>query len=156
MHDPTTPTASEFNLKILGHNIKEGRKRMGNIPQKELADLVGISAHTLIDIESGKRDLSVSKAIEIAKHLQIPPTHLLGLGDGAVVHNLNNNQQDGKVNILNSGTMSSEREMYEMRIEELQKQITAAEKTCADLREDKTDLRAQLTILRTQLASLTP
>ncbi len=50
MNDQTTASTPEFHLKILGHNIKEGRKRMGNMPQKELASLVGISPHTLIDI----------------------------------------------------------------------------------------------------------
>lgn len=151
MNDQTTASTPEFHLKILGHNIKEGRKRMGNMPQKELASLVGISPHTLIDIQAGKRDVSVSKAIEIAKHLEIPPVQLLGLDNIGVVHNFNNNQQEGKVNILNSGTMSSEREMFEMRIEALREHIVAAEITCADLRQDKADLKAQIASLKAQI-----
>ncbi len=47
--------------------------------------------------------------------------------------------------------MSSEREMFEMRIEALREHIVAAETTCADLREDKADLKAQLASLRDQI-----
>ncbi len=135
---------SELNLKILGHNIKEARKRLGNMPQKELASLVGVSAHTLIDIEAGKRDVSVTKLFEIAKYLETPATDLLGIVTGSTIHNLNNNQQEGKVNILNSGTMSSEREMYEQRIEELREYIASLERTCDDLRKDKNTLTGLL------------
>jgi hypothetical protein len=89
----------------------------------------------------------------LAENLQMPPTKLLGLGEEVTIHNLNNNQQEGKVNILNSGVISSEREMFEMRIEGLREHIAAAEKTCADLREDKVALREELNMLRTQLLS---
>jgi transcriptional regulator with XRE-family HTH domain len=149
-HNPSSEI--KFNPKILGHNIVEARNRLG-MKQKELADRLDISTHTLGNFESGKSDPSVRMLFSLAENLQMPPTKLLGLGEEVTIHNLNNNQQEGKVNILNSGVISSEREMFEMRIEGLREHIAAAEKTCADLREDKVALREELNMLRTQLLS---
>jgi DNA-binding XRE family transcriptional regulator len=144
MSERTSTSVPTFNPKQFGHNIKEGRRRKGNMPQKELAELLHISRHMLIDIESGKRDAPISKAIEIAHYLEIPLTQLLGVEQGVTVNNLNNNQEV-KVNIRN---MNSEREMFERRIEDLRERAQAAERTCADLREDKMMLRAELVRLR--------
>ena len=92
-----TPSTSEFNSKILGHNIKEGRKRMNNMPQKELADLAGISRHTLIDIESGKRDTSLRTVAEIAKHLQTTLSQLLA-SQSEVTHGKGHNGEEKSLN----------------------------------------------------------
>jgi DNA-binding XRE family transcriptional regulator len=134
---------AEFNPKILGHNIKEGRKRLGNMPQKELADLVGISRHTLIDLESGKRDAPLSKLVKIAKYLELSPAQLLGINE----HTQLNQQESHGSNPKDEAT-PSEREMFQMRIEGLREHILALEKTCADLREDKIALREELNRLR--------
>jgi len=153
MTERTSTSAPTFNLKQFGHNIKEGRRRKGNMPQKELAELLHISRHMLIDIESGKRDAPISKALEIAHYLEISFTQLLGVEQDATVNHLNNNQQEVKVNILDGGIMSYEREMFEMRIEDLRERAQAAERSCADLREDKMMLRAELVRLREHLLS---
>ena len=152
MDNHKTSFEHKYNLKILGHNIKEARNRLG-MKQADLADRLDISAHTLGNFESGKSDPSVRMLFSIAEHLQISPIQLLSLSEGATIHNLNNNQQEGKVNILNSGVMSSEREMFEIRIEELREHIAAAEKTCSDLRADKALLREELMLLRVKLDS---
>ena len=142
----TTPMP-DFNPKIFGNNVIQARNRLG-MKQKELATLIEISDHTLSDIETGKGDVSLRRAFIIAKYVQTPLLELLNLNEVGVIHNLNNNQQEGKVNILNSGRMSSEREMFELRIEELKEHMAALEKICTDLREDKAALRSEIARLR--------
>ncbi|MDX1913418.1 MAG: hypothetical protein SFV22_18125 [Saprospiraceae bacterium] len=78
---------------------------------------------------------------------------MLGIENGRTVNSFNNNQQEGKVNILNSGAISSEKEMYELRIEELKNHIAAIEQTCADLRQDKDVLRAEVSTLMSKLVT---
>jgi DNA-binding XRE family transcriptional regulator len=147
---PNQPAStSEFNSKILGHNIKEGRKRMNNMPQKELADLAGISRHTLIDIESGKRDTSLRTVAEIAKHLQTTLSQLLA-SQSEITHEKGNNDEEKS---LNTNGYIDERAIVEVHLDHLRGHISTLEKTCADLREDKASMREELNRLRPQLAS---
>jgi len=131
-----SPSTFEFNPKILGHNIKKSRRRMDNMPQKELAEMIGVSRHTLIDYESGKRDIPLRKLNMIAKALNVSPIQLMGVSPPP--HNLNNKQQEGDERTYDKGIMSSEREMFETHIERLREHISALEKlasTCAMIKQ---------------------
>jgi DNA-binding XRE family transcriptional regulator len=137
-----TPSSTDFNPKILGHNIKEGRKRMGNMPQKELADLAGISRHTLIDIESGRRDTSLYNIVEIAKHLNTPLLQLLGSCDAPFTCPKHANLLNEELTRNSVGNY--ERKIFETLIEYLQAHIASLEKACADLRRDKAALQEKM------------
>ena len=61
----------------IGTRIKETRKRRG-LNQKDLADLLNKSLRTVQKYESGDIEVSIAMINEIAKHLNVTSTYLLG------------------------------------------------------------------------------
>lgn len=57
-----------LNLKMLGTNIQSKRKAR-NLNQEELAFRVGISRNYMSMIENGKKEVSITFLVEIAKNL---------------------------------------------------------------------------------------
>lgn len=57
--------------------IKYGRKR-NNMSQADLAELIGITAVMLCNIEKGKTRITLELFIKICKELNITPNELLG------------------------------------------------------------------------------
>ncbi len=139
-------STQEYSPKIIGHNIRQARERIG-MKQKDLAAMMGISDKTLIATESGQRDPALGEIHQFAKHLKTTANELLHLGSGSVVHNFHSNQQEGQVNILNSGHMSSERELFERLIADLEARIK-------DLQVEKSTHRDEIAFLRTKVAEL--
>ena len=142
-------TNALLDLKAFGNNVYQARNKL-QLTQQELATMIHKSAKTIQNIESGESDTSISTALRISEALAEPLYRLLNLAEGSAVHNIQNNQQDGHVNILNSGTMSAEKEAYELRIAEFKERledkkayIATLEQTIHDLREDKARLMSQ-------------
>jgi transcriptional regulator with XRE-family HTH domain len=133
-------SAPKFSLKVFGSSIYEARHRLG-LTQKELAVLLDKSEKTIQKLEAGESDAPISSVFKISEHLAIPVSQLLNLPDSVSVHNFNNNQQDGHVNILNSGVMSAEREMYELRLSEHKERIN-------DMKEHILSLERTITMLQ--------
>jgi len=52
-------------------------RQAANLKQEELADLMGTSTTTVSDIETGKRELTVERLYEVAKHTGRSPWELL-------------------------------------------------------------------------------
>ncbi len=63
---------------------------MDNMPQKELAEMIGVSRHTLIDYESGKRDIPLRKLNMIAKALNVSPIQLMGVSPPPITSTISN------------------------------------------------------------------
>ena len=142
MNTPSTPTYQEYSPKIIGHNIRQARERI-SMKQKDLAELMNISVNTLIAIESGQRDPALGEIHALAKHLKVAADDLLQLKQPPS-HNFHNNHQDGQVNIINSGHVSSERKLFERLIADLEARVK-------DLMGDKAMYRAEIDRLRSRL-----
>lgn len=72
---------SEGNEKM--NNLKKLREKAG-LTQRELAEKSGISIHTIISYEQGKRELSgasYSSILKLAKVLQVKPEELFNSYD---------------------------------------------------------------------------
>lgn len=138
-----SPSTQDYNPKIIGHNIRQARERIA-MKQKDLAELMDISVNTLIAIESGRRDPAIGQIHALAKHLKVAPEELLQLVH-STSHNFHNNHQDGHVNIMmNSGQVSSERDLFERLIADLEARVK-------DLMGDKALHRAEINRLRARL-----
>lgn len=71
----TSKTQDALYVK-LGEVIKEYRNKL-DIKQDLLADFVGLSRISIVNIEKGKQKVQVHTLLEIAKYLQIPISQLL-------------------------------------------------------------------------------
>lgn len=82
---------TEFNIAVsmnsLGEKIRQIRQNNG-FSQENMADMLGISTSAYGDIERNKTDLTVNRAKEIAKILNISYLELLGLDFSEFNHSL--------------------------------------------------------------------
>ena len=67
--------ATELFMEI-GDRLRERRRQMG-MTQEDVAALLGISVTYYGEIERGKRQLSVSRILNIYEKLDLDPTYLL-------------------------------------------------------------------------------
>jgi transcriptional regulator with XRE-family HTH domain len=82
---PVTEQPERINdpaLTLIGELIRVYR-RAANMTQDRLADLTDYTRTSITNIEAGRQDLTMTKAIAITKALGIPPGDLLGSGDAA-------------------------------------------------------------------------
>jgi transcriptional regulator with XRE-family HTH domain len=69
-----------FNKNIFCERILELRK-LNNLSQQQLADIVGVSYHAISKIENKQRAASIEVVYAIAENLNISSDYLLGLSD---------------------------------------------------------------------------
>lgn len=62
----------------IGENVRLARKNIG-INQQSLADLVGLSRATIVNIEKNRHNLNSDKIQEFCKVLSVSPNYLLGI-----------------------------------------------------------------------------
>lgn len=67
---------------MVGQNIREARKKL-RMSQRELAKLVGKSAATVCQWETGQRGIDVEVIPDLARILQVPAASLIGVDDDA-------------------------------------------------------------------------
>ncbi len=67
--------------KIFGERIRYLRKK-GNLNQKELAELLGLTENAIGMMERGNRGTTIEKLVLLSKYFQISTDYLLGLTDG--------------------------------------------------------------------------
>ena len=75
-------------LKI-GENIRRIRL-MKNLPQENVADMLNISLLTYGEIERDKKDLTLSRLIQIAKVLDVDVNTILNFNEKAIFNQSNN------------------------------------------------------------------
>ena len=68
-------------LMPVGKNIKRIRNSV-NITQDQLAELVGMSRPSLVNIECGRQSLNAQQLIAFSRVLEVSADVLLGLVDG--------------------------------------------------------------------------
>ena len=66
--------------KIFAQRVYELRKKR-NMNQKELGEVVGLTAKSISTIESGLRSTTIEKLILLAKFFGVSTDYLLGLRD---------------------------------------------------------------------------
>ena len=66
--------------KIFAQRVYELRKKR-NMNQKELGEVLGLTAKSISTIESGLRSTTIEKLILLAKFFQVSTDYLLGLQD---------------------------------------------------------------------------
>jgi transcriptional regulator with XRE-family HTH domain len=82
-----------FSPKKFGHRLKKAREK-ADVLQTEFAEKLGLSARTLLEIEAGRTEMSVSKIFTAAKELKASVDYLLGLPEGNIVNSFNSIQQE--------------------------------------------------------------
>lgn len=88
-------------MNSLGEKIRQIRQNNG-FSQENMADMLGISTSAYGDIERNKTDLTVNRAKEIAKILNISYLELLGLDFSELNHSLEKtNLENEKLKIEN-------------------------------------------------------
>lgn len=88
-------------MNSLGEKIRQIRQKNG-FSQENMADMLGISTTAYGDIERNKTDLTVNRAKEIAKILNISYLELLGLDFSELNHSLEKtNLENEKLKIEN-------------------------------------------------------
>ena len=68
------------NEKIFARRVYELRKQR-NMSQKELGEVLGLTAKSISTIESGLRSTTIEKLVLLAKFFQVSTDYLLGLRD---------------------------------------------------------------------------
>ena len=68
------------NEKIFARRVYELRKQR-NMNQKELGEVLGLTAKSISTIESGLRSTTIEKLVLLAKFFQVSTDYLLGLRD---------------------------------------------------------------------------
>ena len=68
----------------LSNNIVKARQARG-YSQERVADAIGVSRPTYINIESGKKDLTITQAEKLSSALHIGIDDILGISDGSSV-----------------------------------------------------------------------
>ena len=71
-------------MDSIGANVQEARKSRG-LKQKELAELIGITAPSLSSFERGKSNVTLDTMIKISNVLDIPIDVLLGVAKEKIV-----------------------------------------------------------------------
>lgn len=66
--------------KIFGQRIAEMRRAAG-LTQKQVGEAVGLSMQAINDIEKGRRETKISKAVAIARLLNTTVEYLAGYTD---------------------------------------------------------------------------
>ena len=122
-------------LKQLGFNLREARE-MKKLTREYVADRIDVHFRTLSKWENGQSDPPLGKIIEVAKVLEIPLSRLLGLDSNQVKDSFNNNQQEGETCILNSGTISFDKEA----MSEINKRFAFLESLILTLQNEKSSL----------------
>lgn len=78
----------------VGENIKKIRK-MKNLTQRELGELLGISQAAIGQFESGKSNLTMDTVKKIASALEVTEWHILyGMTDEEVLEKMRNNRKE--------------------------------------------------------------
>ena len=122
-------------LKQLGFNLREARE-MKKLTREEVADRIDVHFRTLSKWENGQSDPPLGKIMEISKVLETPMSGLLGLDSNQVKDSFNNNQQEGETCILNSGTISFDKEA----MSEINKRFAFLESLILSLQNEKASL----------------
>ena len=68
------------NEKIFARRVYELRKQR-NMNQKELGEVLGLTAKSISTIESGLRSTTIEKLVLLSKFFQVSTDYLLGLRD---------------------------------------------------------------------------
>jgi transcriptional regulator with XRE-family HTH domain len=71
-----TEKDQEILYKSIGNQIKDLRKRM-RLSQEELAEQLGLSRASVVNIEKGRQHPSVHMLVDIAKIFKVPVTDFL-------------------------------------------------------------------------------
>lgn len=82
-----------FSLKEFGQRLKSTRTQNG-ITQDELADRLDISKRTLLEIEAGRSELSLTNLFKVSEELKVSVHFLLGINEGNIVNSFNSIQQE--------------------------------------------------------------
>ncbi|MCL2058671.1 MAG: helix-turn-helix transcriptional regulator, partial [Oscillospiraceae bacterium] len=84
------------------NNIEQARLARG-YTQEQVAHAIGVSRPTYINIEAGKKDLTLRQAEALSSMLRISMDDILGLADGSsVFSDVNRSTEKYKQIILNS------------------------------------------------------
>ncbi len=68
------------NLELFAYRVKKLRKQRG-LNQKELGEVIGLTAKSICTIENGTSSTTIEKLILLAKFFQVSTDYLLGLKD---------------------------------------------------------------------------
>jgi transcriptional regulator with XRE-family HTH domain len=82
-----------FSPKEFGHRLKKAREK-ADILQVVLAEKLDISPRTLLEIEAGRTEMSISKVFLTAKELSVTVNYLLGIPEGDIINSFNSIQQE--------------------------------------------------------------
>ena len=121
-------------MNKIGHNIRQCREQKG-YSQEYMAHLLDITQSAYAKIENSNTKITVARLFEIAGHLGVDVTALLGLGR-QTVFNMNDYQ---------SGTANSfehVENVYQENKETWQKMVATLEKEIEHLKEEITFLRS--------------
>lgn len=69
---------------IFGQRVFERRKSLG-MTQKQVGEAVGLSMQAINDIEKGRRETTISKALALAKLFNTTVEYLAGATDNSVL-----------------------------------------------------------------------
>ncbi len=133
----------EFNPKEFGTNVARVRALRGH-SQELFAGMVDISPRTLGDIEAGRAKITMEKAFEIARKLEISIRQLLNLDENAVVNSFNNISQEANAQVVNQSRFDSDRE----HIQTLRERMAFLEGLVTTMQAEKAELREELKQLR--------
>jgi len=83
----------QFSPREFGYRLKKAREK-AEILQSDFAERLGISPRTLLEIEAGRTEMSVSKMYVAASELKVTLHYLLGIAEGNIVNSFNSIQQE--------------------------------------------------------------
>ena len=126
-------------LKKIGFQLREAREHKHK-RREEIADQIGIHVRTLAKWENGQVDPPIGKIMAVSEALETPMQKILGLEAQDIKGSFINNQQEGDTCILNSGTISFDKET----MEEINRRFAFLEKLIMTLQEEKKLLSQQL------------
>ena len=69
-----------FKKEIFAGRLRELRRRAGE-NQEDLAEILGVTATQVSDMEKGKKTTTLEKFALICEHYQVSSDYLLGLSD---------------------------------------------------------------------------
>lgn len=114
------------NRVRIGRKIRLHREEKGHNQDSVVFEL-GISQKAYSKIESGETNLSVERAVQIVKFLEIEIADLLCNSDDISIKKISKNQSvnfaQGDVTNHNNGLEERERDLYEKRIKTLEDEV---------------------------------
>ena len=69
-----------FTKEVFGTRLRQVRKSAGE-SQEDLAEILGVTATQVSDMEKGKKTTTLEKFALICEHYQVSSDYLLGLSD---------------------------------------------------------------------------